>query len=67
MPLRVKKSLSRSISFARRGLDAALVDLLESADDREEIFERLVREGVDDEVLSRLRAAVRAAAEVAAM
>jgi len=55
------------IAFAKRGMDAALVDMLESADNKEEIFERLVREGVDDEVLSRLRAAVRAAAEVAAM
>jgi len=55
------------IAFARRGLDGALVDMLESADDREEVFARLVRQGVDDEVLSRLRAAVRAAAEVAAM
>ena len=55
------------IAFARRGMDAALVDMLESADNKEEIFERLVREGVDDETLSRLRAAVRAAAEVAAM
>ena len=55
------------IGYARRGLDGALVDMLESADDREEVFARLVRQGVDDEVLSRLRAAVRAAAEVAAM